>query len=225
LCQQAQAPTAAPGQPASRGGTATREPKTFLKKRKLYDEKGGDFMPSITRTIAVIAVAMGLIVSCTSTASLTKEEREALLKKAQASRQEWNKVDPQLEAFAKKGHGFVFFPEITKGGLVVGGAGGHGVVYEQDQHIGYADITQMSFGLQAGGQTYSELIVFENKAAMDRFKRNEIDFGANASAVIAEKGAATGAQFVDGVAVFIKPIGGAMAEASLGGQQIAYVGK
>jgi len=33
------------------------------------------------------------------------------------------------------------FPEIKKGGFVVGGAGGHGVVYEKGQHIGYAELT------------------------------------------------------------------------------------
>jgi len=60
---------------------------------------------------------------------------------------------------------------------------------------------------------------------MDKFKRNEIDFGANASAVLADKGAAASAQFVDGVAVFVRPIRGAMAEASLGGQQITYLPK
>jgi hypothetical protein len=55
---------------------------------------------------------------------------------------------------------------------------------------------------------------------MDKFKRNEID-----SAVLADKGAAASAQFVDGVAVFVRPIRGAMAEASLGGQQITYLPK
>jgi lipid-binding SYLF domain-containing protein len=157
--------------------------------------------------------------------SVTKEEGDALFKKAQASRQEWNKVDPQFEAFAKKGYGYAFFPEITKGGLLFGGASGRGVVYEKGQHIGYADLTQMSVGFQAGLQDYSQLIVFENQAAMDRFKRNEIDFGANASAVYADKGAAMGAQFVDGVAVFVRPIRGVMAEASLDGQQITYLPK
>jgi lipid-binding SYLF domain-containing protein len=81
----------------------------------------------------------------------------------------------------------------------------------------------MSAGFQAGLQNYSELIVFENQAAMDKF--NEIDFSANASAVYADKGTAANAQFVDGVAVFVRPIRGAMAEASLGGQQIAYIPK
>jgi len=57
---------------------------------------------------------MGLMVGC-STGSVTKDEGDALLKRAQALRQEWNKEDPQFEAFAKKGYGYVLFPEITKG--------------------------------------------------------------------------------------------------------------
>jgi lipid-binding SYLF domain-containing protein len=181
-------------------------------------------MKSKTRFAVSIVFIAGLMVSC-STGSVTKEEGDALSKQAQASRQEWNKVDPQFEAFAKKGYGFAFFPEITKGGFVFGGAHGRGVVYEKGQHIGYAELTQASVGFQAGLQDYSQLIVFENQPAMDRFKRNEIDFGANASAVVADKGAAMGAQFVDGVVVFVRPPGGAMAEASLGGQQIAYLPK
>jgi lipid-binding SYLF domain-containing protein len=181
-------------------------------------------MPSKKRAIVVLALLMGLMAGC-STGSVSKEKGDALFNKAQASRQEWNKVDPQFEAFAKKGYGYAFFPEITKGGLLFGGARGQGVVYEKGQHIGYADLTQMSVGFQAGLQDYSQLIVFENQAAMDKFKRNEIDFGANASAVYADKGTAMGAQFVDGVAVFVRPIRGVMAEASLGGQQITYLPK
>jgi lipid-binding SYLF domain-containing protein len=87
-------------------------------------------MTSNTRAIVVMALAMDLMIGC-STGSATKEERDTLVKQSQTARQEWNKVDPQLEAFAKKGQGFVFFPEITKGGLLVGGANGHGVVYEK----------------------------------------------------------------------------------------------
>jgi lipid-binding SYLF domain-containing protein len=79
-----------------------------------------------------------------------------------------------------------------------------GVSFTRKVNIGYADLTQMSAGLQAGLQDYRELIVFENQAAMDKFKRNEIDFSASAAA---------SAEFVDGVAVFVRPIRGAMAEA------------
>ena len=181
-------------------------------------------MTPTTRAATVIALATGLLVSC-STAPGTKEERDNLLREAASSRQEWHKVDPGVEAFAKKGYGYAFFPEVAKGGAGIGGAYGRGVVYEQGQHIGYADVTEGSLGLQLGGQTYSELIVFENKAAMDRFKANQFNFGANASAVIAKEGTATSTQFVDGVAVFVKPIGGVMAAAALGGQKFTYVPK
>jgi lipid-binding SYLF domain-containing protein len=183
----------------------------------------GGSMQSKTCAIVMVLI-MGLMAGC-STGSVTKDEGDALLKRSQTSRQEWNEVDPQFEAFAKKGYGYAFFPEITKGGLLVGGARGRGVVYEKGQQIGYADLTQASVGFQAGLQDYSQLIVFENQPAMDKFKRNEIDFGANASAVYADKGTAVGAQFVDGVVVFVRPIRGAMAEASLGGQQITYLPK
>src|SRR5215471_13873525 len=181
-------------------------------------------MQSKIRAVVVTVLTIGLMTGC-STGSVSKDEGDALLKSAQASRQEWNKIDPQFEAFAKKGYGYAFFPEITKGGLLVGGGHGRGVVYEKGQPIGYADLTQMSAGFQAGLQDYSELIVFENQAAMDKFKRNEIDFSANASAVYTDQGAAANAQFVDGIAVFVRPIRGAMAEASLGGQQVTYIPK
>jgi lipid-binding SYLF domain-containing protein len=160
-----------------------------------------------------------------STAPTTVAERDELVQKAQAERAEWTRLDPGIEALAKKSQGLAFFPEITKGGLGIGGAYGRGVVYEKGQHIGYADVTQGSLGLQAGGQTYSEVILFEDEAALQRFKQNELNFGANASAIIASNGAAANARFVDGVAIFVRPITGAMAEASIGGQRITYVPK
>jgi lipid-binding SYLF domain-containing protein len=180
-------------------------------------------VPTAT-VVTAFVVGLGLLVGC-STAPTTTTEKEQLLRKASSERQEWSKLDPGMEAFAKKGHGVAFFPEITKGGLGVGGAYGRGIVYEQGQHIGYADLTQGSVGFQAGGQTYSELIVFEDKAALDRFKQNKVDFAANASAIIASTGAAANARFVDGVAVFVRPTAGAMAEAAIGGQRVTYVPK
>jgi len=62
---------------------------------------------------------------------VSKEEGDALFKKAQASGRNGIKLDPQFEAFAKKGYGYAFFPDITKGGLLFGGARGQGVVYEK----------------------------------------------------------------------------------------------
>jgi lipid-binding SYLF domain-containing protein len=80
-------------------------------------------------------------------------------------------------------------------------------------------------GLQAGGQSFSELLVFETKAALDRFKAGQVSFAADASAVVLKSGVATNATFVDGVAVVVQPIGGVMVEAAIGGQQFTYQAK
>ena len=115
------------------------------------------------------------------------------------------------------------FPEIAKGGLIAGGAFGEGVVYVNDQVIGYAELNQASIGAQLGGQTFSELIVFRDRNALDRLMGGNFDFGVDASAIIVKTGAARSASFEDGQAVFVKPRGGLMAELSVSGQQIDFV--
>jgi lipid-binding SYLF domain-containing protein len=179
-------------------------------------------MNAITRAVAVLALATGLLVGCT-TAPLSPESRTALLEHATLAMQDMNRMDPGVEALVRKGHGYALFPEVVKAGLGFGGGYGQGVVYEQGQHVGYADLTLGSVGAQIGGQTFSELIVFENKAALDRFKLSPVDFTAGVAAMILQNAAAVNATFVDGIAVVVRPITGVMAEATIGGQQFKYV--
>jgi lipid-binding SYLF domain-containing protein len=181
-------------------------------------------MNSNCRAALALALATSLLVGC-ATAAPSPESRTALVESATATMQTMNRVDPGVEAMARKGHGYVLFPEVFKAGLGFGGGHGYGVVYEQGQHVGYADLTLASIGAQIGGQTFSELIVFENKAAMDRFKQGPLDFTAGAGAMILENGAAANAQFIDGMTVIVTPITGAMAEATIGGQQLRYAPK
>jgi lipid-binding SYLF domain-containing protein len=181
-------------------------------------------MNSITRVATVLALATGLLVGCT-TAPLSPESRTALAESATVAMQDMNRMDSGVDALVRKGYGYALFPEVVKAGLGVGGGYGQGVVYEQGQLVGYADLTLGSVGVQIGGQTFSELIVFENKAAMDRFKLSPVDFTAGAAAMILQNAAAVNATFIDGIAVVVRPITGAMAEATVGGQQFKYVPK
>jgi lipid-binding SYLF domain-containing protein len=181
-------------------------------------------MSSTAHLTVILLLVAGLLISC-STAPSTQEGQDELLQRAAATLREMSIEDPGLDELARRSYGYAVFPEVAKGGLVFGGAYGRGVVYEQGQHIGYADLSQASFGLQVGGQTYSELIVFEDKAALEGLKRGRVDLAAAASAVILKAGVAESARFVEGVAVVIRPIGGAMAEAAVGGQQLTYVPK
>jgi lipid-binding SYLF domain-containing protein len=181
-------------------------------------------MTSTTRTVVTLVLVAGWLAGC-STAPPTSEERTQLLEQATAALKDMSRVDPGVEELARKGYAYALFPDVGKGGVVFGGAYGRGVVYEQGQHVGYADLTLASFGLQLGGQTYSELIVFENNAALERFQQNRLEFTADASAIILMTGAAANARFVDGIVVIVRPLVGAMGEAAIGGEQFRYVPK
>ena len=51
-----------------------------------------------------------------------------------------------------KSVGYAVFPEVGKAGFIAGASYGNGEVFEGGRKIGYADITQGSFGLQAGAR-------------------------------------------------------------------------
>jgi lipid-binding SYLF domain-containing protein len=171
--------------------------------------------------VLALIVVVGGLVGC-ATAPTSRADRDALLAEATTSLQQMRAEDPGVSELVRQGYGYAIFPKVTKGGLGVGGAYGRGVVYEQGRHVGYSDLSQASLGLQAGGQTFSELLVFESKDALEQFKAGQFNFAADASAVVMESGMATNATFVNGVAVVVRPIAGAMVEAALGGQKFAY---
>jgi lipid-binding SYLF domain-containing protein len=149
----------------------------------------------------------------------TKETEEAEAKEAKAA---FIKSDPGLSNHFKDAYGYVIFPNIGKGALGVGGAGGQGVVYEKQTPIGKAKMMQLTVGAQAGGQAYREVIFFETKYALQRFKDDKLEFSGQMSAVAEKAGASANAKYTDGVLIFTEERGGLMLEASVGGQKFTY---
>ena len=130
-----------------------------------------------------------------------------------------------------------------KGGLVVGAAHGDGRVYEKGKYIGNTAMTQVSVGFQAGGEAFRQIIFFENKAALDQFTTGNFEFGADVNAVAIKSGASgsvgttgatgtassgggkdagTAGKYYKGMAVFTMVKGGAMVQATVGGQKFSY---
>ena len=96
------------------------------------------------------------------------------------------------ELFARS-YGYAVFPTVGKGGLGVGGAVGTGRVYEQGRYIGDVLLTQLSVGFQAGGQAYSQIVLLQDKRALDEFTSGEFGFGAGVGAVAVTAGASASA--------------------------------
>ena len=157
-----------------------------------------------------------------------------------------------IECFRKAGagalidaaYGYAVFPTIGKGGIGIGGAHGSGRVYKgKSKLMGETKMTQITYGLQLGGQGFSQLILFEDARSFDEFTDGNFEFGAQATAVALT--AATGAEasttgagtnasgeennanvgssgFKKGMATFTIAKGGLMYEATLGGQKFSY---
>ncbi len=147
----------------------------------------------------------------------SKREREAL-----ATIEQFKDTSKKMARLFSDAWGYAVFPNVAKGGIGIGGAVGRGVVFEKGVAIGTTKLWQVSLGLQLGGQTYSEVVFFQHKTAMDRFKAGKFKLGAQASAVAVTAGASADASFHNGVAIFTLVKGGLMYEASVSGQKFNF---
>jgi lipid-binding SYLF domain-containing protein len=150
----------------------------------------------------------------------------------------------ESDNYFSNSYGYAVFPTIGKAGLGIGGSHGTGKVYQQGQVIGESKMTQLSVGLQAGGQVYSQIIFFEDESALKAFTSGNFEFSAQATAVAITAGVsaeantgggtAAGASggkndasttsrgYRKGMAIFTVAKGGLMYEAALGGQKYSY---
>lgn len=138
------------------------------------------------------------------------------------AKEEFIKSDGLIRNLFNNAYGYVILPNVGKGGMGIGGAAGNGAVYQGGTLIGMAKMTQVTIGFQWGGQAYREVIFFETKADLDRFKENRLELSAQASAVAVTAGASANAKYRDGVMIFTQAKGGLMYEASIGGQKFKF---
>ena len=127
--------------------------------------------------------------------------------------------DEAKQAMLEKDPSMQIIPTVGKGGIGIGGARGKGLLYEGGKPSAIVTLTQLTVGFQWGGQTYSEFIFFKDGDALDKFKSNNYELGAQASAVAVTAGASADANYSEGVAVFTQAKGGLMYEATVGGQK------
>lgn len=148
----------------------------------------------------------------------------------------------QTADFFKTSYGYAVFPTVGKGGFFIGAAHGDGRLYRQGRYIGKTSMTQVSVGLQLGGQVYSEMVFFATPAALKRFESGKFALSADVSAValtasasvsagtVGTRAGASGTEthatatghYQDGVAVFTIAKGGLMYQAAVAGQRFSF---
>jgi lipid-binding SYLF domain-containing protein len=148
----------------------------------------------------------------------------------------------ESKEYFNRSYGYAVFPSIGKGGIGLGAAHGTGHVYSGGKLVGESKMTQVSIGLQLGGQVFQQIVFFEDKRAFDEFTSGNFEFGAEASAVAITAGASAGATtggssasasggqhdattagaYHKGMAIFTVAKGGLMYQAAVAGQKYSY---
>ena len=188
-----------------------------------------------TFRVSVPAVLFMAAMAWVSSSTLAAEDYSSTIDKFKSS--------DQVKPFFENAYGYAVFPLIGKGGLGVGGAYGQGQVYRDGKVTGKSKLVKLSFGFQAGGQGFCEIIFFKDQRAYDEFTSGDFAFDATASAVAItagaqattgttggsagmsagpKSGAQVGLGYTKGMAVFTQAIGGLMYEAAIGGQKFSF---
>jgi len=74
--------------------------------------------------------------------------------------------NPDAALLGSRARAILIFPNVVKGGLLVGGQHGDGVLRMDGKTVGYYNLVTASYGLQAGLQRYSSVLFLMDDRAL-----------------------------------------------------------
>ena len=91
------------------------------------------------------------------------------------------------QGIMEKAEAIAVFPSLLKGGIIVGGERGHGILSVRDKKNGtwsapgFLTVTGGSIGAQLGGQAVDLILVVNNERGLQQLVSNQFKIGADAS--------------------------------------------
>jgi len=138
---------------------------------------------ALVMAAGIVPVSFRSAEASSSAQEIDRDSREAL-KRLEAE-------GGKTQELVKQAIAILVFPNIVKGGLIIGGQYGEGALIEHGKTIGYYNIAAASFGLQAGGQSFSYALLFEKQGALDYLQKSDgWSIGSGPSVVVMDKGTA-----------------------------------
>jgi lipid-binding SYLF domain-containing protein len=136
-------------------------------------------------------------------------------------------TSPGARALADKAKAILVFPEIVKGGFIVAGQYGDGVLRERGRTVAYYRSVAASYGYQAGIETFSYALFFLDDESLSYLKKSDgWEVGTGPTIVIADEGFAKNLSTTTlqkGVYAFIFGQEGLMAGIGLQGTKITRI--
>lgn len=129
---------------------------------------------------------------------------------------------PDVKKALDQAYGYAVLPSVGRASLVLGGAYGLGEVFVKDRVIGYAALIELTIGVQLGGTTFHELIVFNDEKAWKELKNGKYAFAADAGVAFVKAGAQATKGFGGNTAVFVFNEGGMLLDLGIGLQKFTF---
>ena len=129
---------------------------------------------------------------------------------------------PRTESYFEQAYAFVVFPSVTRAGFGFGGAYGKGIVIEAQRTVGTSKFWQFTSGIQAGARSFSMIVFFKDKQALEYYQAGKIQFMGQAGLAIATAGVAGTPAYNDGVAIVTLTRFGLMGEFTVSGAKFTY---
>ena len=141
--------------------------------------------------LLVLAFAAGTFISPNPAMGATAAE---INRDAKIALEKLYAKSPQAKALGEKAKGVLVFPGITKGGFMVGGQFGEGALLKGGKTAGYYNTVQVSYGLQAGIQTYGYALFLMTDSAIKWIDKSDgWEIGTGPSIAVMDTGAASSA--------------------------------
>ena len=148
------------------------------------------------RTIAIVVLCVGLgLVSSSWAADNLKEDAEIIIDKARLVMEEVKNAPDSGPVYdlVRQSAGVAIIPDMFKGGFIVGGSYGKGVVLARKDGKwsgpSFVYIGAGSVGLQIGAQLTDLILVVIGQTTMDSFLRSNFKLGADAAVAAGPLGA------------------------------------
>ena len=170
-------------------------------------------------TITAVLTLIGSVALAVDTAAIDTQ--------VSATLEKFFAMSGQNLTLANNAAAVLVFPDITKGGIGIGGEHGYGALQENGKTVGYYSISGASIGLTLGLSHHSQVILFNTPEARDKFVNGgNWSVGADASVAMMKKGA-SGSYDTQSlnkpVMVFVFGERGLMGDASLQGAKISKI--
>jgi lipid-binding SYLF domain-containing protein len=134
----------------------------------------------------VTAAALALSLALPGPVAAGNAELEAEADAALASLKE---TEPVSDTLAKSAKGVLIFPEIIKGGFIVGAAGGKGVLRVGGKTEGYYQSLAASYGLQAGIEKFGYVMFLMDEDSLDYIRKTDgWEVGVGPTVTVADEG-------------------------------------